>query len=213
MTMRRLAASLAVITIAAGIGAATPLGRDLLFHVVPVNWTGEGERLAAATGLGPGGVVADIGAGDGALIVELSRTVGPAGAAFATERAPEQRRRIMERADAAGVRVSVVEAGERSTNLADACCDAIVMRMVMHHISDPAAFAKDIRRSLRPGGRVAIVDFAPGVMPHLSADHGLEQSAVLARFTDAGLALLRRDENWGGRTYLLVFGNQESGTR
>ena len=137
--------------------------------------------------------------------MELSRLVGAEGRALATERTPDQRRRIAFRATAAGVNVTVLEAGERTTGLPDACCDAIVMRMVMHHIADPAAFARDLRRSVRNSGRVGIIDFEPGALPHLARDHGVDPDQVVAHFTAAGFELASREDNWGGRTYLVVF--------
>jgi SAM-dependent methyltransferase len=206
MTLRKLALTGAAIVLGGtAVFAVTPLGRDLLFHVLPVNWTGEATRLGAALGIRPGSAIADIGAGNGALIVELAKLVGPEGAAFATERTPEQRQRITDRATSAGVRVSVVEAADRSTHLPDGCCDAITMRMVMHHIADPETFARDLRRSLRRGGRVGILDFAPGAMPHLTSDHGSDPAGVVAAFTSAGFSVQSRDDRWGGRTFLIVF--------
>ena len=154
MSLRRMALTgIAVVVGGAAVFTATPLGRDLVFHVLPVGWTGEAERLAAALQIGPGTVVADIGAGTGSFIIELSRLVGPEGRALATERTPDQRRRIVVRAAAAGVNVTVLEAAERSTNLPDACCDAIVMRMVMHHIVDAGGVCPrpaSIRAQQRP---------------------------------------------------------------
>jgi ubiquinone/menaquinone biosynthesis C-methylase UbiE len=161
--------------------------------------------LAARLQLEPGDTVADIGAGSGALIVELARHVGPQGAAYATERTPDQRQRIAARAASAPVPVTVVEAGDQTTNLPDACCDAIAMRMVMHHIADPAAFARDLRRSVRSGGRVAIIDFAPGALPHLTDDHGIEAGRLVEAFHSAGFTATARSDGWGGRTFLLVF--------
>ena len=185
--------------------AATPLGRDLIFHVVPLGWTGEADRLAATLHVRSGSVIADIGAGNGALIVEMARLVGPQGGAFASERSPEQRRQIHNRSKSAGVAVTTVEAADRSTNLPDACCDAITMRMVMHHIADPVAFARDLRRSIRQDGRVAIIDFPPGALPHLADDHGVAPASVVSPFEAAGFEVAERHDDWGGRTYLLVF--------
>lgn len=185
--------------------AATPLGRDLLFHTVPIRWTGEADRLAAALNLHAGQSVADIGAGDGALIVELARRVGAQGRVYATERGPAQREEIASRAARNDVPMIVIEAGEHVTNLPAACCDAITMRMVMHHIADPVAFARDLRRSVRNGGRVGIIDFAPGALPHLADDHGVGPDRVIDAFTAAGFAVDARDDRWGGRTFLIVF--------
>lgn len=206
MTLRKVSLAGAV-TVLAGVAvfAATPLARDLMFHVLPVNWTGEATRLAAALDIGSGSAIADVGAGNGAMVVELSKLVGQQGTAFATERTPEQRRTIADRAMSAGVRVTVLEAADQSTNLPDRCCDAIAMRMVMHHIDNPTEFARDLRRSLRPGGRVGILDFAPGAMPHLGGEHGVDPDGITAAFAAAGFSVLSRDDQWGGRTFLIVF--------
>jgi SAM-dependent methyltransferase len=185
--------------------AATPFGRDLLFHAMPLRWTGEATRIAAALRIHEGSAVADVGAGGGALIEELARIAGPSGRAFATERTPEQRQALAVRARNAGLNVLVVEAGEHVTNLPDACCDAVTMRMVMHHVADRQALANDLRRAVRSGGRVGIIDFAPGALPHLAADHGVDPAPIIQAFTTAGFTTEQRDLDWGGRTYLLVF--------
>lgn len=206
MSLRKMGfIGLLVVAGGAAVFAVTPLGRDLLFHVLPMAWTGEVARLAEALQIGPGAVVADVGAGGGELIVELSQLVKEEGRAYATERTPEQRRRISDRAAAAGAAVTVIAAGERGTNLPDGCCDVITMRMVLHHIADPAAFAVDLRRSLRPGGRVGIIDFGPGALPHLANDHGVPADQVIRHFTAAGFEVAAQNDTWGGRSYLIVF--------
>jgi ubiquinone/menaquinone biosynthesis C-methylase UbiE len=185
--------------------AGTWFGRDLMFHLLPISWTGEADRLASALNINTGSVIADVGGGNGALIVALAHVVGPHGQAFVSERTAEQRRAIAARAKSAAVAVTTIEAADRATNLPDSCCDAITMRMVMHHIADPGAFARDLRRAIRPGGRIGIIDFAPGALPHLAGDHGVSPEHVVSLFEDAGFFVAGRDENWGGRTYLIVF--------
>lgn len=184
--------------------AASPAGQGAWFHLAPLRWTGEAERLAAAIGLKPGSTVADIGAGDGALIVELAHLIAD-GTAIATEMSADKRERIAERAQRAGARVVVRPADATATGLEPASCDAVTMRMVLHHVADRAAFAADIRRALKPGGRVAIVDFAGGALPHLGEDHGVSSDDVRASFESAGFILERSDDSWGGGTFLLVF--------
>ncbi len=206
MTLQRLAlAGVAVVLGGGAVFAATPFGRDVMFHFVPIAWTGEAARLAAVLGITPGAAVADIGAGNGALITELARIVGPQGRAFATERTADRREAIQSRAVAAAVAVSVIEAGDHATNLPGGCCDAVTMRMVLHHIADPGAFARDLRRAVRDGGRVGIIDFLPGALPHLADDHGVGPDTVVAAFEAAGFETVARDLRWGGRTYLIVF--------
>lgn len=206
VSIRKAAAIGLCVMVGSGlVFAATPLGRDLLFHALPLSWTGEATRIASALHIGQGSAVADVGAGRGALIEALAQIVGPSGRAFATERTPAQREAIANRAQQAGLNVVVLDAGERVTNLPAACCDAVTLRMVMHHVDDRPALASDLFRAVRPGGRVGIIDFAPGALPHLADDHGVDPTPVVEAFTSAGFTTERLDERWGGRTYLIVF--------
>ena len=99
----------------------------------------------------------------------------------------------------------VVEAAPTSTNLPDACCDAVYMRAVFHHIQDPAALAASVAASLIPRGRVAIIDFPPGALWFHGNDHGVTPEAVTRAFEGAGLTLVHRIGDWGGGMFLLAF--------
>jgi hypothetical protein len=79
------------------------------------------------------------------------------------------------------------------------------MRMVFHHISDPVAYAREVTRAVRPGGRVAIIDFAPGALFFLGPQHGVAPETVIAAFEGAGLSLVHRIKRWGGGNYMLLF--------
>lgn len=204
MTRSRLMVAIVAVTAVVVALALSPLGRDAAFHVAPMAWSSEPQSLADAIGLRPGEDLAEIGAGSGGLVVELARLAGPRSRIYATERTAEQRQAIASRAARAQVAVTVVEAPDLATNLPDACCDAIVMRLVLHHIADARRYAPEIRRALKPGGRLAIIDFAPGALPHLTGDHGIGADVVRAAFLDAGYAVRGRVDDWGGRTYLLV---------
>jgi ubiquinone/menaquinone biosynthesis C-methylase UbiE len=122
----------------------------------------DAERFIRALDLHTGSVVGEIGAGDGALTIAVARAVGEAGRVFSNELNPERLAGIGQAASAAGVQnVTPVEGRAAETNFADACCDAIFMRDVYHHFQDPAAMNASIFRSLKPGGRLAIIDFGP----------------------------------------------------
>ena len=119
----------------------------------------EVDRLARLLDIRPSDTVADIGAGDGGLSIEVATVVGEAGQVFATERSPRRRDDIREAVAIAGLgNVTVVEAGEHETNLAPAGCDAIFMRRVYHHLTAAAAFNASLYASLKPGGRLAIIE-------------------------------------------------------
>jgi ubiquinone/menaquinone biosynthesis C-methylase UbiE len=176
---------------------------------------GEVERLAAWLEVRPGTHVADLGAGDGSFAVALARRAGSSGQVYATELDDERLADIRRAVTAAGLsNIAVIEGAVSTTNLPDACCDALFSRAVYHHLTDPAAINADIHRALRPGGRLLIIDFEPGgIMNWISrpetADrhggHGTPKETVVREVTAAGFQLMRGPASWRGRTYGVLF--------
>ena len=106
----------------------------------------------------------------------------------------------------------VVESAEADTNLPTACCDAIFLRRVYHHLTKPAEFDAKLLASLRPGGRLAIIDFPPrsglepvqGV-PANRGGHGIPEKIVVEELTRAGLQLEKEVNDWPDDSYCVVF--------
>jgi ubiquinone/menaquinone biosynthesis C-methylase UbiE len=189
----------------AAVAVAIVTWRFAIF-VLPFSWTGEADRLADLLRVQPGSVVADIGAGDGKLAVEMGRIVGEDGVVYATELSAERKRDIEKLVSRVGTRsVRVVAASHDATHLPDQCCDAIYLRTVLHHIVDREAFAAEIRRALRPHGRLAIIDFAPGALWFHGRNHGVAAHDVTLAVQKAGLTPTQSVKEWGGGTYLLLF--------
>jgi cyclopropane fatty-acyl-phospholipid synthase-like methyltransferase len=122
----------------------------------------EVPRLVELLELKPGMAVADVGAGFGAWTMRLARELGPAGRVYATDvgaaqiaalRDVTQRERLNN--------VTVIEGAVSSTNLPALCCDAILIRDAYHHFTEPEALIKSLAASLKPGGRLAVIDFPP----------------------------------------------------
>jgi ubiquinone/menaquinone biosynthesis C-methylase UbiE len=120
----------------------------------------EMPRLRHELSLKPGMSVADVGAGRGEVTVALAAQVGPSGQVFSTDIDTHALEQIRARV-AALQNVTVVHAHARDTGLPTNCCNAVVLRRVYHHLSDPAATNLDLLRALRPGGVLAIIDFPP----------------------------------------------------
>jgi ubiquinone/menaquinone biosynthesis C-methylase UbiE len=176
------------------------------FFFLPFSWTGEPNRLGRVLQLRPGMSVADIGAGSGAHAIAMVALVGNSGVVYATELAPNRLSEIEHRVRRANLsNVRPIAAAETETGLPDRCCDAVYMRAVFHHVSDPSRFAVDVVRVLRPGGRLAVIDFAPGTLWFHGAAHGVSTASVQHAFESAGLRLVTRDDHWGGGMFLLVF--------
>jgi ubiquinone/menaquinone biosynthesis C-methylase UbiE len=197
---------IAALLVLAVVIAAAVIGWRFAIFVLPLSWTGEAERLAEVLQVAPGQTLADVGAGDGALAVDMAARVGAAGTIYATELSAERRQVIAARVARAGItNVRVVEAAADATRLPDDCCDAVYLRTVFHHIEDKTAFARALTKAVRAGGRLAIVDFAPGALWFLGSDHGVPSATVIDAFSQAGLRLVQHSTGWGGGTYLLVF--------
>ncbi|MXZ71975.1 MAG: methyltransferase domain-containing protein [Acidobacteria bacterium] len=178
--------------------------------VMLVGGDGESEvdLLAALLEIQPGDTAADIGAGSGWLSIEVARLVGGTGQVFATELSPQRRDDIQEAVAAAGLdNVTVVEAGERETNLAPACCDAIFMRRVYHHVGDTAALNASIRDALKPGGRFVVIEIEfSGLLSFLRGwPHWTDDAQVVAEVTAAGLDHVTTADWPIGAHYAAVF--------
>ena len=110
--------------------------------------------------LKPGMTVADVGAGFGAWTTQFAKVVGPSGRVYATDIGAAQLTALREAATRAP-NVTVIEGAPQATNLPALCCDAILIRDAYHHLTDPQAIIKSLAAALKPGGRLAVIDFPP----------------------------------------------------
>jgi ubiquinone/menaquinone biosynthesis C-methylase UbiE len=184
-----------------------------LLHRANADADDEIKRLAALMDWKPGTIVADIGAGDGRYAFAAVQLVGPSGKVFATEIDEEKLATL--KSDVTKRRLTnviVIDSKETDTNLPPECCDAIFLRRVYHHLTKPAEFDQALLRSLKPGGRLAIIEFPPrsglgpvqGV-PANRGGHGIPQEIVIDELTTAGLQLVKTVNDWPADDYLVLF--------
>jgi ubiquinone/menaquinone biosynthesis C-methylase UbiE len=173
----------------------------------------EVKRLAALMEWKPGTVAADIGAGDGEYTFRAVERVGASGKVYATEidakKLAELRSEVAKRKLG---NVMVVESKEADTNLPTGCCDVIFLRRVYHHLTKPTEFDANLVRSLKSGGRLAIIDFAPRAgldpvegVPRNRGGHGIPQEIVIEELSAAGLQVEKIVNDWPENSYCVLF--------
>lgn len=160
----------------------------------------EMPRLREALALRTGIVVADVGAGKGQLTLALAGAVGSAGHIFSSEIDPARLRALREAvAEARLSNVTVVEAKSGESRLPAGCCDAIVLRRVYHHLTDPAATNASLLRALRPGGLLAVIDIPPPFFFLERSSLGIAPQIVIDQVTASGFEMLQLRTDWPGR--------------
>ncbi len=213
--MRQHAAKLALLVLA--LSVATSAQQTSLTPAHLKQAAIEAPRLAELLAIKPGAAVADVGAGFGAWMAELSRLVGPTGRVYATDiGAPQLAALRAWVAKDALANVTVIEASADSTNLPAGCCDAILIRDVYHHLTNPTAVVKSMAAALKPGGRLALIDFppqggsaVPAGVPENRGGHGVPQ-AVVRQEVSQFLTHVRTISPWDAPNqtqplYLLLF--------
>ena len=117
------------------------------------------REIFTAMGVGPGAVVADVGAGHGFLTVRLARAVGPEGRVFAVdidERAIERLRGRVQQELLTNV--SVIKSDANNPRLDSGSLDAAVIVNSYHEMTEHQAVLQQLRAALKPGGRLVIVE-------------------------------------------------------
>jgi len=190
------------------LGAAPCRGQD--------TWQAEAKLLAELLNWHDGAVVAEIGAGNGQLTVMAAQRVGPTGKVYTTELDPDQLAHL-EAVAAKNRNITALKAAEADTNLPPGCCDSIFMRLVYHHLTKPAEIDASLFRSLKPGGRLAVIDedplegsSIPEGVPKNRGGHGIPQKILVSELTAAGFEVESIRNEWPSRDashliYCVVF--------
>jgi ubiquinone/menaquinone biosynthesis C-methylase UbiE len=116
-------------------------------------------ELIAALHLRPADTVADVGAGPGFLTLPLAAAV-PAGRVIATDVNAKYLTALARRARRAGIgNIETRVVTSEQTGLEDRAVDLVVLCQVDHYLADRTRYLAALARALRPGGRIAVVNF------------------------------------------------------
>lgn len=145
------------------------------------------DEIVALLDVTPGMTVVDLGAGTGYLTGRLADAVGSGGRVIATDVEPTLIAHLAERF-AGDARIEPRLTTATDAGLAPASVDRIVALDVWHHLADRSAFAQQLARALRPGGKLAIVDFTLDSPRGPHPRYRIAPDALVAELAAVGLA-------------------------
>src|SRR5689334_6829540 len=118
------------------------------------------EKALDALKLKPGMVVADIGAGVGYMSLRMARRVGPTGKVYANDLQPEMLAKLRENAAKAKIANVVTVLGDAADpKLPANTMDLVLLVDVYHEFSQPQQMLRKIRETLKPDGRLALLEY------------------------------------------------------
>lgn len=161
------------------------------------------HEVIQALALKPDAVIADIGSGTGYFAVRFARMV-PKGRVYGVDTEADMVKHLAERAKREGLRnITAITAAPDDPRLPEKA-DLIILVDVYHHIDERERYFRRLRDALKPGGRIAIIDF------RLDAPEGPPKSARIAagrvktELKSAGYALVQ-EHAFLPNQYFLIF--------
>ena len=167
------------------------------------------DKIMDALGVGEGVVVADLGAGSGWFTIRLAGRVGPNGMVYAEDIQRQMIDSITRRVERLGLKNVKTVLGTASDPRLPAPVDAVLIVDSYHEMEQPVALLKNVARSLKPDGRIGIVNFTKdGGGPGPAIEDRVDPERVIADARAAGLTLQSR-QAFLKYHYMLVFENPQ----
>lgn len=161
------------------------------------------DRVMDVLGIGAGKNVADIGAGSGWFTVRAAKRVGEKGKVYAVEINQDYIKHIDERSKKENLpQIQTVLGKADDPELPAGSVDAVLILKTYHEIAEPVKLMTALKRSLRKGALVGIIDRNGN-----GEDHGIARETVIEEAVRAGFKLKEEFDfvKGDGMDYLLVF--------
>lgn len=163
------------------------------------------DKIMDVLGIGEASVVADLGAGSGWFTIKLAGRVGPNGMVYAEDVQRQMIQAIKIRVDRLGLKNVTTVLGTSTDPRLPAPIDAVLIVDAYHEMEQPVMLLRNLATSLRPQGRIGIVDFTKdGGGPGPAMEERVDPEAVIRDAQQAGL-VLRSRETFLKYQYMLVF--------
>jgi ubiquinone/menaquinone biosynthesis C-methylase UbiE len=164
------------------------------------------DRALDDIGIARGSTVADVGAGSGAITWRLAERVGPTGKVYANDIQPRMldllRQNMVQRKI---TNVETVLGAVDDPKLPPASVDLELLIDVYHEFSHPQEMLRHLRDSLKPGGRMVLLEYrAEDPAIPILPEHKMSVAMVRAEVEPEGFHLNRTIETLP-RQHILIF--------
>lgn len=167
------------------------------------------EQVIEALAPKPGMAVADLGSGSGYFTRRFVKAVTEAGKVYAVDVEPEMLAYTKKSVEHMGIpsTVEFVLAQPDNPKLPKGSMDLIFLCNVYHHLENRTAYFANVKSALKPGGKIAIIDFYHDERAGnvgFPRRHLVARETVVGELTKAGYRLVREHE-FLPRQYFLEF--------
>jgi ubiquinone/menaquinone biosynthesis C-methylase UbiE len=166
---------------------STPYNGDLsIFESADRDKKLQVQRVMDVLDIHAGTNVADIGAGSGWFTVRAAKRIGASGTVYAVDINPDSIQYIDERIRKENIaNVHTVLSKPDDPGLPESSVDSVLILKTYHEIAAPVRLLENLRRSLRTGARVGIIDRNGN-----GEDHGIQKDVVVKEAAQAGYRLV-----------------------
>jgi len=193
---------------AAVAGTLADPGRDARQHP---------KELVAALDIAPGGTVVDLGTGPGYMLPFLAAAVGPSGKVIAEDIQTDFIDKARAKAQQSGLsNVTFVLGSETDPRLPAGVADLILVLDAYHHFDYPEKMLASLKMALKPGGRIAIVEYHKrrGAMGGGDPDRPLKHiratdQEVVKELEAGGFKLLWQRDHVKDSQYIAMFRSEK----
>jgi len=162
------------------------------------------QKVIAALNIKPGEVIADLGSGGGYFTFKLAQAAGPTGKVYAVDIDPDMVELVGKRVKEEAVsNVETVLAKADDPMLPKTGVDLIFTSNTYHHIDNRIAYFSNLRKYLRPGGKVAIVDFDRRAWIEGLLRHYTPSEFIRSEMDQAGYALQNEPDLLDRQSFLI----------
>lgn len=148
------------------------------------------EEVIQALSIKPGDQIADLGSGSGYFTFRLADAVGPTGRVYAVDTDTDMNADLVKRVKDKGYQnIEVLLAQPNDPGLPDKSIDLIFSSNSYHHFENRTTYFANVRKHLKPQGRIAIIDFNGEGWLHQIIGHYTSDEVIQRELQEAGYTL------------------------